>query len=521
MDGLINRQYVGARYVPKIMGEWNNALEYEALSIVSYNGNSFTSKIPVPPNIDINNTKYWVNTGNYNAQIEEYRQETVKLHNEFNLKNTYLNIKEFDAVGDGQHDDTTSLNKALNKAQETGQTLFIPVGTYVITETITLTSLKGVTIRGERFSEDNIINSTKIKFTGINSLLKIYGAYNFKIENISFFGNSNNKIIDFNFLIDDHQSVINSRSGFVYFNNVGFFNCINAIEFNAPCGYVFLNKCYFRCVSTSHSIDIGVKNTTNNGIMPGYIYIDNSAFEGIDMDENSTFIRVHAGQFISIKNCDFANLNSTAIEMNTLINLTSKDVDNITFTNNTFFHCLNGIIINETHRPVNNIQILSNKFIVNNIGIAVNGNTKTFAVFINNNFFNLLKYVDTKYLDINKVKNFSCTGNLFDTNTRSDIFAFCNFTDLSGKVEIPDGFYLNSGGIDVGKSKSVNLIFENELIGVSKYRLDTYDSPTIIPTNGGTFTYTINKYDTFYSLTINNTSDSRSGYIILLPLHFK
>lgn len=84
MNGLINRQYVGARYVPKIMGEWNKALQYEALSIVTYKGNSFTSKVPVPPNVDISNNSYWVNTGNYNAQVEAYRQETAHLKNDLN-----------------------------------------------------------------------------------------------------------------------------------------------------------------------------------------------------------------------------------------------------------------------------------------------------------------------------------------------------------------------------------------------------------------------------------------------------
>lgn len=74
---LINRQYVGARYVPKIMGEWNKTLQYEALSVVTYMGNSFTSKVPVPANVEINNTDYWVNTGNYNAQVEEYRKEAL------------------------------------------------------------------------------------------------------------------------------------------------------------------------------------------------------------------------------------------------------------------------------------------------------------------------------------------------------------------------------------------------------------------------------------------------------------
>lgn len=91
MNGLINRQYVGARYVPKVMGEWNKALQYEPLSIVTYAGNSFTSKVPVPANIDITNKTYWVNTGNYNAQVEAYRQETAKLENDLN--NEIINRK--------------------------------------------------------------------------------------------------------------------------------------------------------------------------------------------------------------------------------------------------------------------------------------------------------------------------------------------------------------------------------------------------------------------------------------------
>lgn len=84
MDGLINRQYVGARYVPKIMGEWNKALRYEALSVVTYLGNSFTSKVPVPANIDITNETYWVNTANYNAQVEAYRKDVSQVKTDLN-----------------------------------------------------------------------------------------------------------------------------------------------------------------------------------------------------------------------------------------------------------------------------------------------------------------------------------------------------------------------------------------------------------------------------------------------------
>lgn len=92
-DRLINRQYVGARYVPKIMGEWNKALQYEALSVVTYMGNSFTSKVPVPANVEITNEDYWVNTANYNAQVEEYENNVRKYKNETDKAITNLNTE--------------------------------------------------------------------------------------------------------------------------------------------------------------------------------------------------------------------------------------------------------------------------------------------------------------------------------------------------------------------------------------------------------------------------------------------
>lgn len=106
MEALINKQYVGARYVPKIMGEWNKALQYEALSIVTHLGNSFTSKVPVPANIDITNTDYWVNTGNYNAQVEAYRKETLEAKQLAN--NTNADLQAFKKTQTGTNNEFTN-----------------------------------------------------------------------------------------------------------------------------------------------------------------------------------------------------------------------------------------------------------------------------------------------------------------------------------------------------------------------------------------------------------------------------
>src|SRR5699024_9846363 len=91
--------YVGHRYVPKIFGEWDKQNEYEGLSIVTHQGNSYTSKKRVPVGIDILNEEYWVVTGNYNAQIEDYRQEVRRLstdvgENTLNIETNKDNINK-------------------------------------------------------------------------------------------------------------------------------------------------------------------------------------------------------------------------------------------------------------------------------------------------------------------------------------------------------------------------------------------------------------------------------------------
>lgn len=103
--GNYNRQYVGARYVPKFFenpngtAEWLRNIPYDALTIVTYLGNSYTSKIPVPPGIgnpSLNPT-YWALTGNYNRQVEEYREEVVQIGNQVDILENSVNVLKDDA----------------------------------------------------------------------------------------------------------------------------------------------------------------------------------------------------------------------------------------------------------------------------------------------------------------------------------------------------------------------------------------------------------------------------------------
>lgn len=179
---MATRQYIGARYVPKFYdfngsSEWREGTAYEALTIVTRNGNSYTSKIPVPASVGApeSNTEYWVSTGIYNQQIESYRAlvdelaETVdefmadggigtnnladgsvtddkiaggtittdKLSNSAKLEvlKDYVTPQMFGGVGDGITDDTTAIQSAF----DSGKPVLFPKGNYK-SGTVTITN---------------------------------------------------------------------------------------------------------------------------------------------------------------------------------------------------------------------------------------------------------------------------------------------------------------------------------------------------------------------------------------------
>nr|DAO55086.1 MAG TPA: hypothetical protein [Bacteriophage sp.] len=87
------RQYVGARYVPVFANpiEWSDTREYEPLTIVTYQGNSYTSMQYVPTSISIADTAYWALTGNFNAQMEAYRAEVRAFDDRINANAAAIN----------------------------------------------------------------------------------------------------------------------------------------------------------------------------------------------------------------------------------------------------------------------------------------------------------------------------------------------------------------------------------------------------------------------------------------------
>ena len=189
--------YVGHRYVPKIFGEWSNDNSYEGLSIVTYQGASYTSRQFVPVGIEITNEEFWVITGNYDAQVENYRQHVVTLQNSIkgkaensdliNLKNETIqslnelayNVLDFDVKNDG-----TDTETELNALPE-GYTYYFPDGEYGVKGYTDVATEAGLKLKDNTtyiFSPNakiKVLKNANERYAGI----LINGANNFKLIN--------------------------------------------------------------------------------------------------------------------------------------------------------------------------------------------------------------------------------------------------------------------------------------------------------------------------------------------------
>lgn len=114
-------QYIGARYVPVLADplEWSSANAYEPLTIVTYQGDSYTSRQAVPVGVAITNEDFWACTGNYNAQIEAYRQEVARIAQQLGTIETTAGTAASDAqsalekIGTG-FDSTNTVRAAVD-----------------------------------------------------------------------------------------------------------------------------------------------------------------------------------------------------------------------------------------------------------------------------------------------------------------------------------------------------------------------------------------------------------------------
>lgn len=154
--------YIGARYVPLMGGEWNIDNSYEPLVVVTYQGSSYTSNTFVPAGTDINNTTYWTKTGDYNAQVDQYRNET---------KEAVETVTNIGAQVNQQYENIVKLTPEIEKTAQNAIDSVNETSTNAVNEINTSTSQAITTLNNAvDTAETTIDNKTQTAQTTINQL---------------------------------------------------------------------------------------------------------------------------------------------------------------------------------------------------------------------------------------------------------------------------------------------------------------------------------------------------------------
>lgn len=141
-----NNIYVGARYIPRIMGEYNNETAYEALDIVTSGGVGYISRQPVPAGTAVTNKTYWAMWGSGNAAIDSLTQRVATNENDISaletgLQQTNQNVQNLvipweptsTLKGDGSTDNTAAFGQ-LNA----NTPVSLMPGSYLISGNVTI-----------------------------------------------------------------------------------------------------------------------------------------------------------------------------------------------------------------------------------------------------------------------------------------------------------------------------------------------------------------------------------------------
>ena len=180
---MATTQYIGARYVPLFADpiEWDKTRQYEPLTIVTNNGSSYTSRQFVPTGVEITNETFWALTGNYNAQIEQYRKEVIAYDGRITAAQTDATNAQTDATNALSLAQTNETNIASNDAELAG-TADSGLKTLITNETSRATAaeeanVSAITNETSRATEAEEANASAIsaeeeaRVTAINAIL--------------------------------------------------------------------------------------------------------------------------------------------------------------------------------------------------------------------------------------------------------------------------------------------------------------------------------------------------------------
>lgn len=231
-------QYIGARYVPLFNGEWDVSKSYDPLTIVLHNGNSYTSVQAVPSGIDIEDTGFWAETGNYNAQVEAYRKEVLTFASQIEgaVEDAAEAKSQVKAASDKADVASTAANAAQVKA-DSAYTLADTANKGVASEATRAKGVESTAIKTLKIS-NNTLTATTIG--GTTTTIGTVGdtsdfLYNYGVLCLGdSFGSEGDKISGRGYWPTYLRNQLQSETGV---SNIPFYNyCVSGYGFNNAAG---------------------------------------------------------------------------------------------------------------------------------------------------------------------------------------------------------------------------------------------------------------------------------------------
>lgn len=443
--------YVGARYVPIFDGDWDNTKEYKPLIIVSYQGNSYTSKTFVPKQVAITDTRYWALTGNYNAQVEAYRREVLNF--EEMVKDGMVMPEMFGAVGDGLTDDSVSIQTAIDYASTKNATLLL-LKNYLITDTLDV--------------KCNINGNGSIKWDGNNSpVLEVAKLNYIYINGISIDGNHK---ASHGILYPYYSSHIVEACAIT---NCKITGCIT-LDTNT-------NACGIQIASLNKSVVISGNNISDIFKSTDYSVTGQNTAVGIyvrEIDENAIISDNNISQIITDHTAD-----ADGIVVFTQLRLTNElDKAHIVISNNYVTQCSGRFVKIQGHGAV----VQNNYFENNDIAIITEAcgiQSQTDGATIENNIFRLHN-MNTGYMSIIRQDFGSNTDESVHTVVRNNsvvsdgnhITAFCYVygspISVKGHIIVKDNKVINGNILVmlafITITEQINVVISNNIFTLGR-----------------------------------------------------
>lgn len=334
--------------------EWNPARYYPIYTVVldSETQDTYLSKTNVPAGIPLSDRNYWFKIANFNAQLQILSDKIDNL--------PIITPEDCGAVGDGQTDDTTAIQTALdsgkivvfrNKTYAITKTLHVSDNTLVLLNKATIQTLglhpihmmyiedcENVTVSGGTFS--NIYTNVDDGSESSNFEIYIGSSRNITIEGTRFVNNKSDGIYcGYMYFYDGKDrfrtSDINIRD--CYFNTKR--NGVSLVSGNN----VTISDCTFDRINkfAPHSaVDIEAESGSNHNLHFDNINIVNNIV--IDCTLN---VVNYTGTESNIVNCNISNNTIT----DGAISIYKNNKFAITISNNTVHSPLNpyAVVVNE------------------------------------------------------------------------------------------------------------------------------------------------------------------------------